>query len=212
MPSLPKLSTLISLFFYLIPLYIFVGAPLLRQIFPGESPDTDDLDFDLFDDGEDSDTPSLHLSDDSFISPEDGTPLNCPGSNDYRVHMLNVEPLVIYIEEFLEGWEAEWLVDVRYVYTNILLDIIYIYQRRRKLTRNTIYQFNKLHTINSLRRRKQQNRHQQTTLRSSAPRPGLRGALHRGPRACFPGLAAAFVHRANVGAAVQHLGTLRIPL
>lgn len=117
MPSLPKLSTLISLFFYLIPLYIFVGAPLLRQIFPGDDETAADAadDFDL--DGDDSETPSLHLSDDSFISPEDGTPLNCPpGSNDYRVHILNVEPLVIYIEGFIKEWEADYLVDVRYVF------------------------------------------------------------------------------------------------
>lgn len=122
MLSLPKLSTIISLFFYLIPLYIFVGAPILRQIFPGGDPaDADDLDLDL-DLDDDSETPSLHLSDDSFISPEDGTPLNCPpGSNDYRVHILNVEPLVVYIEGFLKDWEAEYLVDVRYVF------ILFIY-------------------------------------------------------------------------------------
>lgn len=121
MASIPKLSTIISWLFYLVPLYIFIGVPILRQIFPGETPDTDDLD--------DSDTPSLHLSDDSFVSPEDGVPLNCPGSGDYRVHILAVEPLVIYIEDFLKDWEADHLVNARCVLPLVPFTTSYMYTR-----------------------------------------------------------------------------------
>lgn len=113
MASLPKLSTVVSWIIYLIPIYIFVFAPLLRQFFP-ESPEAelDDVDYDI-----DTDLPS-HLKDDSFISPEDGVPFHCPaGSNDYKIHILALEPLVIYIEDFLKDWEADHLVDVRYAPT-----------------------------------------------------------------------------------------------
>lgn len=146
MASFPKLSTVISWFFYLIPIYIFIIAPALRQVFPDEADDLDD-----------TETPSLHLSDDSFISHEDGTPLNCPGGNDYRVHILAVEPLVIYVEDFLKDWEADHLVNVR-CDTAPNLHPAKLYQLIATAQRN------KLHPLNSLRRRDAKGRPEQTAL------------------------------------------------
>jgi len=106
MASWPKISTILSWIFYLVPLYIFVGAPLVRQLFPG-SPSTALQD-------EEISGANLHLSDDNFISREDGVPLNCRGGDDYRVYILSREPLVVYIEGFLKDWEADHLVEMRF--------------------------------------------------------------------------------------------------
>ncbi|KAJ5105836.1 hypothetical protein NUU61_003183 [Penicillium alfredii] len=112
MTSVPKLSTVISWFFYLIPVYLFVLNPLLSQIFPGPISVSSD-DGDTFDEFDKTAAPALNLADDSFISPEDGVPSNCPGEGDgYHVHLLSREPLVMYIENFLNHEEAGHLVDV----------------------------------------------------------------------------------------------------
>ncbi|KAJ5625845.1 hypothetical protein N7510_002154 [Penicillium lagena] len=109
MASLPKLSTVVSWFLYLIPIYLFVLDPILRQVFPDSvsiySNDGDDL---LPDD-----VPSGLNLDDSFICLEDGVPFTCPDAADgYRVHLLSHEPLVMYIENFLSDAEADHLVNV----------------------------------------------------------------------------------------------------
>lgn len=122
---LPNPSTLLSWLFYLIPLYLFVLAPLLRQLLPSifdVDYDTDTTaastwgidDYGIEYDAEGNEIPALNLQDDSFISPEDDVPLECPSREGrYRVHMLSREPLVMYIEGFLGDEEAEHLVDVR---------------------------------------------------------------------------------------------------
>lgn len=109
MPSLPKLSTLVSWLVYLIPLYIFIGVPILSQLFPGSSPET------VFDYAADIETSGLNLTDSSALSPADDVPADCPGA-EYKVHILSHEPLVIYIENFLSDDEADHLVDIRYVF------------------------------------------------------------------------------------------------
>lgn len=99
----------LSSLFYLIPLYFLVISPLLRQLFPadeyyGSYDDEDDVDEDT----------SLNLNHD-ILSLDDGTPFSCDaGSDSYRVHILSQAPLVIYIEDFLSGDEADHLVNVRY--------------------------------------------------------------------------------------------------
>lgn len=126
---LPNPSTLLSWLFYLIPLYLFVLAPLLRQLLPSifdtdyNDPNnaavsstwgTDDYGIEY--DAEGNEIPALNLQDDSFISPEDDVPVECPSrEGKYRVHILSREPLVMYIEGFLGDEEAEHLVDVRCV-------------------------------------------------------------------------------------------------
>lgn len=61
----------------------------------------------------DDTTPALNLTDDSFISPEDGVPLNCPGEAlGYKVYLLSRAPLILYIENFLSSEEADYLFDI----------------------------------------------------------------------------------------------------
>ncbi|OOQ87897.1 oxidoreductase, 2OG-Fe(II) oxygenase family [Penicillium brasilianum] len=113
-PSTPKLSTVITWLLYLVPVYIFVLDPLIRPFFSDKSSsasweDEDGSAFEKWDH-----TPStVHLTDDSFISPEDGVPVNCPGEAEgYRVHLLSRAPLVLYIENFVSSAEADHLVDI----------------------------------------------------------------------------------------------------
>ena len=119
MASLPKLSTVITWFLYSIPIYIFVLDPLLRGFFSGLLPASDSdseprSNKDIFDfDDAAAVGPGLNLTDDSFISPEDGVPFDCPNAEGYRVHLLSRAPLVMYIENFISETEANHLLDVR---------------------------------------------------------------------------------------------------
>lgn len=114
--TLPNASTIASWIFYFIPVYIFVLAPLLQQLFP---PDTTEngstwgVDRAVEYDAEGNEISPLNLEDDSFISPEDDRPLKCARPDAYQVHMLSREPLVIYVENFLSDAEADHLVDIR---------------------------------------------------------------------------------------------------
>jgi prolyl 4-hydroxylase len=116
--SSPKLSTFITWLLYFVPVYIFVLDPLTRSFFPGNSssPSWDaDQGADTFEEWDHAPS-TLHLTDDSFISPEDGVPANCPGEAEgYRVHLLSRAPLVLYIENFVSAAEADHLVDIRYL-------------------------------------------------------------------------------------------------
>ncbi|KAF7121904.1 hypothetical protein CNMCM5793_009458 [Aspergillus hiratsukae] len=114
-----KLSTVLSSLFYLLPLYLFVLAPLLRQFFPGEeSPSSPSTTHYFFPNGADQDaddlapSPALNLLDDTFISIDDGLTPDCPLDPAYRIHLLSRNPLVIYIEGFLTPTEADHLVDI----------------------------------------------------------------------------------------------------
>lgn len=111
MAALPKPSAILTWIIYLVPLYIFVLAPLLRQLFPARG----DEDLDEREQHRQH-APGVNVSDDSFISAEDGTPLDCAGGADnYQVHLLSRDPLVIYIEGFVKDSEADHLLNVRYV-------------------------------------------------------------------------------------------------
>ncbi|KAF5856499.1 hypothetical protein ETB97_007276 [Aspergillus alliaceus] len=104
-----KLSTVLSSLFYLLPIYIFLIAPALRQLFP---PSNQDLAFDLDDDdaaAADLEGPILNGS---ILSLDDGVEVTCPPDT-YRVHLLRRDPLVIYIEDFLSDSEADHLVKLR---------------------------------------------------------------------------------------------------
>ncbi|EAL92385.2 hypothetical protein KXW29_000326 [Aspergillus fumigatus] len=115
-----KLSTILSFLFYLLPLYLFVFAPLLRQFFPEEesplSPSTADYLFPNSANDQDADdlapSQALNLVDDTFISIDDGITPECPLDPTYRIHFLSRTPLVIYIEGFLTTPEADHLVDI----------------------------------------------------------------------------------------------------
>lgn len=113
----PNSSTIASWIFYFIPVYIFVLAPLLQQLFPSDTNETSTstwgVDRTVEYDAEGNEISPLNLEDDSFISPEDDRPLNCAWPDAYQVHILSREPLVIYIENLLSDAEADHLVDVR---------------------------------------------------------------------------------------------------
>lgn len=112
MASFPNPSTLLSWAIYFVPVYIFVLNPLLTQFFPDSTTPLTWESYDAYE-GDDA-APGLNLTDDSFISPNDGVPANCPGAADgYQVHLLSRTPLIIYIENFLSDAEADHLVDIR---------------------------------------------------------------------------------------------------
>lgn len=110
MASIPKISTLITWALYFIPIYLFVIDPLLRGFFPSLLPT--DTDEDLFDESG-APGPGINLTDDSFISPEDGVPFTCPDAEGYRVHLLSRAPLIMYIENFVSENEANRILDMR---------------------------------------------------------------------------------------------------
>lgn len=108
---MPKLSTVISWLIYLVPVYLFVLNPLLQQFLPSSFTPWNTSDaYGSWDDT----APGINVTDDSFISPEDGVPFNCAGEPEgYRVHLLSRAPLILYIENFLGASEADHLVDTR---------------------------------------------------------------------------------------------------
>ena len=111
MASIPKISTVITWALYFIPIYLFIVDPLLRGFFPGllaDSPNNDDL----FDESG-APGPGINLTDDSFISPEDGVSFNCPDAEGYLVHLLSRTPLIMYIENFVSENEANQILDMR---------------------------------------------------------------------------------------------------
>jgi len=111
MASIPKLSTVVSWLIYLVPVYIFILNPLLQQFLPESVTLFGSNDLSEWVDA----APGLNLTDDTFISPEDGTPFNCAGEPEgYKVHLLSRTPLILYIENFVGVEEADHLVDIRY--------------------------------------------------------------------------------------------------
>ncbi|CAG8220508.1 unnamed protein product [Penicillium nalgiovense] len=110
MASLPKLSTVFTWAIYFIPVYIFILDPLVRGYFPGLLAPPKDSD-DIFDESS-APGPGINLTDDSFISPEDGVPFSCPSAEGYSVHLLSHEPLIMYIENFISETEANHILDM----------------------------------------------------------------------------------------------------
>jgi prolyl 4-hydroxylase len=112
---MPKLSTIVSWAFYLVPIYILLISPALRAIFSSEDADNGfRLPEDIESDEDDQLLPGLNTTDDSFISPEGNIPVHCPG-DDYRIHLFSRTPLIIYVENFVSPEEADHLVTVRFV-------------------------------------------------------------------------------------------------
>ncbi|KAJ5239932.1 hypothetical protein N7468_004551 [Penicillium chermesinum] len=111
MASLPKPATLVTWALYFIPVYLFILDPLLRSVFPA-NPESEINIFDV--PASDPSTPlPSHLTDDSFISPEDGVPYTCPDTPaNYKVHLLSRTPLILYLENFISDSEADHLVDI----------------------------------------------------------------------------------------------------
>lgn len=112
MAYIPKLSTVIAWALYFVPIYLFIIDPLLRGFFPSLLADSPDSNDDLFDE---SGAPGvgINITDDSFISPEDGVPFNCPDAEGYQVHLLSRTPLIMYIENFVSRKEADRILDMR---------------------------------------------------------------------------------------------------
>ncbi|KAJ5212025.1 uncharacterized protein N7498_003671 [Penicillium cinerascens] len=115
MASVPKLSSVFTWILYFIPVYIFILEPILRPIFPDKTEPSEVTTWEsevLLDDWEET-KPALNLEDDSFISPEDDVPINCPGeAPGYKLHLLSRTPLIMYIENFVSDEEADHLVDI----------------------------------------------------------------------------------------------------
>ncbi|KAL2860578.1 hypothetical protein BJX68DRAFT_225648 [Aspergillus pseudodeflectus] len=121
MPNLNSINFSLSSVFYLIPLYFLIIAPLLRQFFPsdpGLSAPRDIRDAAYFDNGgkggdlEEEEDTSLQLNPE-LLSLEDGETIVCElGSDMYRTHIFSYNPLVVYIEGFLSGQEADHLINV----------------------------------------------------------------------------------------------------
>lgn len=222
--STPQFSTIITWLLYFVPVYIFVLDPLLRPYFPdsaslswGEDQDGHVLE------GWDTAPSTLHLTDDSFISPDDGVPVNCPGEAEgYRVHLLSQAPLVLYIENFVSAAEADHLVDIRYVLfphyptkqpsRQQPQKQIKPKKQNTKLTHPSIHQSKQIHPLNNLQRQNPTHRSLKTPLRPRPPRPRRHSPLPREPRPLLPRLASAPVHRAHVGPALQCLWPLQASL
>jgi hypothetical protein len=209
MAATPQLSTIITWLLYFVPVYIFVLDPLIRPYFPenaslaswGDNQDGHSLE-------EWDNSPStLHLTDDSFISPDDGAPVNCPGEAEgYRVHLLSRAPLVLYIENFVSAAEADHLVDIRYI---PLRPTDFVRKQSPKKTKKqekktnasilSTPQSKQIHPLNNLRRQNPTYRSHKTPLRPRPPRPRRHSPLPREPRPRLPRLASTPLHRAHVG-------------
>ncbi|KAF9889104.1 hypothetical protein FE257_008081 [Aspergillus nanangensis] len=107
---MPKLSTLLSSVFYLLPLYIFVLAPILRQLYPDpNAASSTSGPSSFFQD--DANAVDVNELDPNILSLDDGVSVACPPDT-YRVHLLSRDPLIIYIEDFLSEEEADHLVEI----------------------------------------------------------------------------------------------------
>ena len=128
------LNSILSSLFYLLPLYLFVLAPLLRQYFPSDdnTTTTTTIPFDPFNNSPLIPSPSdlaanpdaydLPYLDPDFLSPDDPSspsysppteadPLTCP-QDTYKTHILSRTPLIIYIENFLSPTETTSLLSL----------------------------------------------------------------------------------------------------
>jgi prolyl 4-hydroxylase len=79
-----------------IPLYIFIGSPLLKVIAPSFFGSTGDATYQSFE------------NTDALVFPDEG--LSCP-PHTYNVRVLSREPLVVYIDGFLSEKEADHMIN-----------------------------------------------------------------------------------------------------
>ena len=112
---MPNLSTIFTYTLYFIPFYLFVLSPLISQIVPSSWWSGSTTYYNEYDYAEDDLLPTtgVRLDDDTHLSIEDGVPIECPG-DEYKVHLLRQNPLVIYIEGFLSIEEADHMLEARY--------------------------------------------------------------------------------------------------
>jgi prolyl 4-hydroxylase len=83
-----------------IPLYIFVGSPLLKVLAPSYFGSDGDANYQSFE------------NTDALVFPD--SDLVCP-PHPYNVRVLSREPLVVYIDGFLSEKEADHMVKAAYV-------------------------------------------------------------------------------------------------
>ena len=99
--KVPKVGTIFELLILSIPLYLFLIAPFISAYFPsivGEGPSS-------------SSSYQSFEKTESLIIPDPN--LTCDPSK-YNVRILSREPLVVYIEGFLQTDEADHLIDIAY--------------------------------------------------------------------------------------------------
>lgn len=89
---------MINYFLALIPLYIFVYAPLSQVFFGAKLPRSSRRSLQDF------------AFNNSLIVPEEN--VSCPAYN-FDVHILSQDPLILYLPEFITGDEADHLVKSR---------------------------------------------------------------------------------------------------
>ncbi|KAF2138502.1 uncharacterized protein K452DRAFT_321071 [Aplosporella prunicola CBS 121167] len=91
-----SLGTVIQYLFYTVVLYVLVGAPISRILFNPRATES-------------ADTVTEFINSDRLAIPDES--LVCP-EHHYQTHILNRDPLVIYIEDFLSGEEAKHIIDI----------------------------------------------------------------------------------------------------
>jgi prolyl 4-hydroxylase len=111
MPALPSLSTILYWTCYLVPIYLFVIAPGLRTLFPGQPPAV------FFDDDfyRPDEVAPASSSASNKVKPDGSDELNC-ADDAYRVHLFSRSPLVIYVENFLSRPETDHLLSIRFIF------------------------------------------------------------------------------------------------
>lgn len=99
----PKLTTVVSYLIPLLAVYFLVFLPLTQKSSPEEDGGLDTQ----------CDPETLDALTKSLLPPKEN--ISCP-EHLYTVHILNRDPLVVYIPHFLSDAEAEHLVDIRYAF------------------------------------------------------------------------------------------------
>lgn len=93
---------MIGYIFALLPLYMILYLPISRM-FNGSPEELTTSDFNVLNN--------------SLIATDE--PLFCP-SHGYITHILSLEPLIVYIEDFLSANETEHLLKIRFVYISTI--------------------------------------------------------------------------------------------
>lgn len=89
--------TVLEVTFIVSVIYVFLGAPGLNNVLTSGKKDV-------------IPAPKIHLRPDSLVYPD--LDLDC-SKHKYDVHIFSASPLIIYIDGFLSGEEADALVELR---------------------------------------------------------------------------------------------------